>query len=230
MTEAEIAEAFILAAEIERKMPRTGEKPAGYGGYALQWVRTYEDKLNWRKEIGDKLLRGDNPLTDEREAFWDGRSSKVQAEDVTLWEKCLSWTGDLLDNEKLRRALWAWAFSKAGGPSFSSWCRRVENVSRTTGLERKNKAVARIYAHLARSDVQNIEDGTFGGLQVGDENSDISANIEDGASECRNDAFWRADGAFGSFLTVGGEEDFSWSEKRNELRRKREAKRKKEAA
>lgn len=227
MTEAEIAEAFILAAEIERKMPRTGEKPAGFGGYPLQTIHTYEDKLNWRKEIGDHLFRGDDPLAEERRAFTEGRSSKVTATDVSLWEKCLGWTRDLLEDPRERRALWAWAFAKAGGKPFSKWCFRIESIHPETGRRRKDRAVMRICAQLVRSDVQNIENGHLGVLPCGPVFGDSVATMDAGAP--KHSTFWR-DEAFQSIFDPTAESDFSWAEARNKLRRERAAKRQKAAA
>jgi hypothetical protein len=33
----------------------------------MNWI----DKAGWRKEIGDKLLNGEDPLAKERKAFWE---------------------------------------------------------------------------------------------------------------------------------------------------------------
>lgn len=228
MSPAEIAETFIRAAEIERLMPNTGEKPRQFGGYALPWIRTFEDKLNWRKEIGDSLHRGDDPLSEERQAFTDGRSAKVTAEDVSLWERCIRWTTELLDDPRERRSLWAWAFAKAGGKPFAKWCRRIEHIHEETGRRRKDRAVMRISAQLARSDVQNIENGHLGVLPVGADFGDSDDILGGDVGRREGGNAWAADGAFTRLFTE--DTDFSWAEKRNKLRREREAKRRQHEA
>lgn len=227
MTEAEIAEAFIRAAEIERRMPKTGERPRGFGGYPLATVHTYEDKLGWRKEIGDQLIRGDDPLAEERQAFTDGRSSRVTAEDVSLWERCIRWTTELLSDPRERRALWAWAFAKAGGKPFSKWCFRIERIHPETGRRRKDRAIARISGELVRSDAQNIELPGSALLLCGPQIGDSAATM--GVDAQKRETFWR-DEAFRPIHSPASEHDFSWAEARNALRREREAKRQKAAA
>lgn len=228
MTEAEIMEAFIAAAETEMKMPKSGERPRQFGAYPLQTVHSYEDKLNWRKEIGDQLHRGDNPLDEERQAFTDGRSSKVLTSDVTHWETCLRWTMELLTDARERRALWAWSFAKAGGMPLAKWCRRIEKIHPETAARRKNRAVARISAELARKGSLHIESGGEGVLPCGPVFGESDAILADDASPEKRSYSWAADGAFTRIFDADAD-DFSWSDKRNELRRKRQE-RKRQAA
>ncbi|MDI1262259.1 MAG: hypothetical protein PS018_03260 [bacterium] len=218
MTELEIAERFILAAETERKLPRSGERPKGYGGYVLQFVHTYADKTGWRREPGDKLMAGDDPLSDERTAFWDGRTTRPTASEMSAWEECLRWTAEALDDARHRRALWAWAFSKVGGRSFSKWC-RAEGIHRNTGMTRKNEACERISAHLVRSVVQNSDNAPICTLQVTPQIRDVAGRI---GNAWRPEAYWIAQSSMS--------EEFDWSEARNKTRRDQYAKRKREAA
>lgn len=222
MNEAEIAEAFIRSAEIERRMPRSGERPRGFGGYPLATIHTYEDKLNWRKEFGDQLHRGDDPLAEERHAFTDGQSSRVTTADVTDWEACLRWTIELLGDPRERRALWAWAFAKAGGKPFNKWCFRIEGIHPETGRRRKDRAIARISGQLARSDTQNNETAEFGVLLCGPEIGDSAATMDVDAR--KTETFWR-DEDFRAIHDRAAERDFSWADARNKKRREREAKR-----
>lgn len=230
MTEAEIMEAFITAAETEMKMPKTGEAPRKDGNaYLLPWYRTDEDKRAWRKEIGDQLHRGDNPLDEERQAFTDGRSSKVLASDVTHWETCLRWTMELLTDARERRALWAWSFAKAGGMPLAKWCRRIEKIHPETAARRKNRAVARISAELARKGSLHIESGGEGVLPCGPVFGESDAILAENVHPEKRSYTWAADDAFSSIFS-SGDDDFSWSEKRNELRRKRQERKRPVAA
>lgn len=218
MTELEIAERLILAAETERKLPRTGERPKGYGGYVLQFVHTFADKAGWRREPGDKLLRGDDPLSDERASFWEGRTTRPTASEMSAWEECLRWTAELLDDARHRRALWAWAFSKVGGRSFTKWC-KAEGIHRNTGMARKNEACTRISAQLVRSAVQNSDNGQIRTLQEPRQISDVAGRI---GNAWRPEAYWLS--------STSNASEFQWSEARNKANRQRYAKRKAEAA
>lgn len=68
MNIGEIAEKFIRAAEVERaSRDHVGPKPLR--AQALPYVHTYAHKAGWRKELGDKLERGADPLAEKRKAF-----------------------------------------------------------------------------------------------------------------------------------------------------------------
>lgn len=216
----EVAERFINAAEIERRMPRSGEKPMGYGSYRLQTVHTYADKAGWRKEKGDFLLAGDNPLAQERRSFTDGRSSKVTTEEVETWETCLRWTQDLLQNSQHRRALWAWAFAKAGGKPFSKWCSKTERIHPETGRRRKDRALEQIAAKL--SDPEAVRECTADAHGAIGDVSGEPGSLPEGESGTADAHAWMADGAFtADFASLG---DFSWSKRRNQIRRRRQEK------
>lgn len=230
MTEAEIMEAFIRAAEIEMKMPKTGEAPRKDGNaYLLPWYRTDADKRGWRKEIGDQLHRGDNPLDEERQDFTNGKSSRVLAADVTHWETCLRWTMELLDDPRERRALWAWSFAMAGAKPFSKWCRRIERIHPNTGRDRKNRAVGRISRELVRGGALNVENGSEPLLHMGPVFGESADTIADDAPAEKRTHAWAADGAFTRIFS-DGDDDFSWSDRRNELRRKRQERKRPVAA
>lgn len=230
MNEAEIMEAFIRAAEVEMKMPKTGEAPRKDGNaYLLPWYRTDADKRGWRKEIGDQLHRGDNPLDEERQDFTNGKSSRVLATDVTHWETCLRWTMELLDDPRERRALWAWSFAMAGGKPFSKWCHRIERIHPNTGRNRKNRAVGRISRELVRGGALNVENGSDPLLHMGPVFGESDGILADDVQPEKRSFSWMADGAFARVLGPDAD-DFSWSDKRNELRRKRQERRRQVAA
>lgn len=224
VTEEEVTEAFIRAAEIERRMPNTGEKPRSYGGWTLPIVHTFEDKLGWRKEIGDHLHRGDDPLSEERQAFTDGRSSRISAEEVSLWERCIQWTVDLVDDERERRALWHWAAAQAGGRPFTKWCFRIERIHVETGRRRKNRAIAKISEQLARSGLQNSETSVSGVLRVGPVSEDSHAILGDDVRQQNH--VWHDD-SYKPIFDPNVEHDFSWAEARNRKRRQRRERRQK---
>lgn len=175
MTEADIAELFIQAAETERKLPRDRETRQSWGGYCLAWVHTRDDIADRRRtnDRGESLERGDDPLESWRVEWmeeWRRRASNAQ---VSAWEACLQITAEFLTDAGQRRALWAWAFAKATDAemegvdqpnkprriSFARWCREVENVAEITGHRRKNRALAAIAQGICGK--RDLHDETF---------------------------------------------------------------------
>lgn len=238
MNIAEIAEKFIRAAEVERAS-REHVGPAHLRAQQLPYVHSQADKNGWGKSRdrrivrkgkliqGDWLDEHDDPLAEERKRFWERLGLMPTSEELReldgLYDLMI-----LVDNDGERRALLAWARSKVGGKAFRRWCFQVEGIHPETGRRRKDRALARISAHLVRSSVQNNDTGSEGVLRCGPEISDFPVTIEEGAGRRDGLNSWAADDAFSPFLS---EHDFSWSDKRNERRRQREAaKRKREAA
>lgn len=228
MNIGEIAERFIRAAEIERHSPEH-VGPAPLRAQQMPYVHTYEDKLNWRKEQGDKLERGSDPLSEERKAFWEKLGIMPTAQELSQLEGLY----DLLmmvDDHGERRALLAWARSKVGGKAFRRWCFQVEGIHPETGRRRKDRALTRISDRLSRSDAQHSENDRSPLLHSGPEIGDVLDTVEEDAGKRNGLNNWAAEDAFTSFL-ADQKHDFSWADKRNQLRRQREAaKRKKEAA
>lgn len=216
MDAGDIAQRFIRAAEIERAMPRTGERPTAPRGWQLQTVHTFADKAGWRKEIGDFLLAGDNPLAEERRAFTEGRSTRLTTEDVALWEACRLWTVELLQDPRERRALWAWSFSKVGGRLFNAWCFDVEGIHPETGRRRKDRAIVRIAMKLATDRPVSATEATRRVVDLVPSIEPKSAELEPGRRKPVN--AWMAQDALSPFF---GDGDFSWSQKRNQRRLER---------
>lgn len=219
MNELEITERLIRAAEIEDRLPRVG--PARLKAMALPYVHTAEDMRGWGKRAGERdFLRtedADRHAVHRRE-FWEQVS--VTARDVSEAEEAWGWLA-LVENEDHRAALAAWAGCMADNKRrfFKDWCSRA-GISEKTGRKRKDRAIARIYAHLVRSDMQNYDIGDLEGLPGTPEISDVDGRIGDA---------WRGDPY--SLRQSSGDGDFEWAAKRNERRRQREAaKRRKEAA
>lgn len=215
MTELEITERLIRAAEIEERLPQVG--PARLKAMALPYVHTAEDMRGWGKRVGERdFLRkedADRHATHRRE-FWDRVS--VTARDFSEAEEAVGWYA-LVENGDHREALAAWAGCMADNRRrfFKDWCYKV-GISEKTGRKRKDRAVSRIYAQLVRSDVQNYDISRLEGLLD-------TPEIGDGDGTIGN--AWRGD--YYSLKRSSGDGDFDWSDKRNAHRRKRDASRRK---
>ncbi|MDO9417015.1 hypothetical protein [Pararhizobium sp.] len=212
MTSEEITELFIQAAEVDRRLPDTA-RPARLKAQALPYVHSDADQAGW----------GGERYSEERDAFWDSRSTRLKTADIAIWERANELI-KIVTDESQRRCLWRWAKAKAGGRSFSIWCRE-EGIHVETGRRRKDRAIAKIEQRFARNTLQNNDITLFDLLPVAPEISDISVNI---AAPVRKYT-WRDDEAF-SPVAVPELRDFSWADKRNEMRRQREAKKRQQAA
>ncbi|MGJ2639755.1 hypothetical protein ACR8HR_22655, partial [Salmonella enterica subsp. enterica serovar Paratyphi A] len=112
MTEGDIAELFIRAAETEAKLPEVNGLRENFGRYTLPWVHDLGDINGRRREFGDQLLPGDDPLGD-----WSKSASRVLAEwgkrpttrQIENWERCMDIMRSFLTDEGQTRSLWAWA-------------------------------------------------------------------------------------------------------------------------
>ena len=209
MTTEEIAELFIRGAEVDRRLPNTA-RPARLKAQAMPYVYDYKDMAGW----------GSERLEEERQSFWDERSTRLKTSDISDWEKCNELVL-LIENESERRCLWHWAMAKAGGRPFAKWCREQEHIHPETGSRRKTRAISRITFALTRNTLQNNEIDLAALLPVGPEISHIPVNIEADAPKTNS---WMDDGAF-SPIERPELRDFTWANKRNEARRQREAKR-----
>lgn len=208
MTELEIAERLIRAAEIEDRGAMVG--PAPLRAQQFAYVHSVEDMLGWGKRIGERdFLRKEDADAHalHRREFWEKVS--VTARDVSEAEEAWGWLR-LVENTDHRAALAGWARCMADNKRqfFKDLCKRWE-VTEKTGRRWKDKAIARIYAHLVRSVVQNCDNGVEGGIVDTPEIEDIDGRIGDA---------WRPAGyALGC---SSGVSEFSWAAKRNERRRK----------
>ncbi len=214
MTELEITERLILAVEIERAAGHFSVGPGRGPGYvkamALPYVHDWADMNGWGKE---------RLKADEKE-YQDSVFNRPTPAMVSEAEEALGWYA-LVANEDHRTALAAWVDCMAGNRYFKDWCCRA-GLSEKTGRKRKNAAVASICAHLVRSDVQNCDIGSVEGLLEPGEIGHVAGRIGDA---WRGEPYWIGNSS--------GEDDFDWSDKRNEHRRKmakRKAERQKQAA
>lgn len=216
MTEAEIAELFIQAAETERKLPATGTRPAKLKSQSLPFVHTFADMNGW----------GYARLREARSEIWEGIDNKLAPKDVSNWELCLRLIA-LIDNDRHRRCLSAWAASKVSGASFSAWCRDQEHITRQYGKECVTRAIRKISAELARNPLQHNDFAQNSTLQHDGKIGDLCDIIGDERDQ-RQPTFGMADDA--KPLTFDeGLQDFSWAETQNARRRERDARKKKAA-
>lgn len=217
MNEAEIASRFIRAAEID-KATKQHVGPAPLRSMPLPYVHDFADKAGWRKEPGDKLEKGDDPLTQERLAFWERLGLIPTAAEITELEGLYSLLL-LVDKDEERRALLAWARAKAGGKAFRRWCFQVENIHPETGRRRKDRALKRISARARANFVRNLpQNQPDRVLQSGTDFGHFSGTLDEDVGKRETLNSWAADDAFRSFVP-NDDHDFSWAEKRNERRR-----------
>lgn len=211
MTQEEVIELYIRAAEVDRRLPDTA-RPARLKAQSLPYVHDHVDQAGW----------GGQRYEEERLAFWEARSTRLQLQDVSTWERA----NDLIvlvERERDRRCLWAYAKSKAGGTPFSRWCRNVEHIHRNYGKECADRASSQISLSLALNGMINQRNAENGTLHDRPEIEHISVNIEELSPRS-----WMAPGAFSAVADLEAR-DFSWSEMQNARRREREA-RKRQAA
>ncbi len=220
MNIGDIAQRFIRAAEVERAS-REHVGPAPLRAQQLPYVHTYADKAGWRKEPGDKLEKGADPLAEERKAFWERMGMMPTGEELReldgLYDLLM-----LVGNDGERRALLAWARSKVGGKAFRRWCFDVEHIHPETGRRRKDRALFTIEHRLGGNCSQDSAEGGPGLLHRGPDFGDVSGTLDEDAGRREGLNSWMADGALASVVS-DSPADFSWARKRWERRRRQEA-------
>lgn len=210
MNEIEIIERLIQAAEIESAAHRGRIGPKGDQSLNLGYVHDWADKNGWGKE---RLKE------DERE-FQESVARRPTPAQISEAEEAVGWLS-LVESNDHRMALAAWVGCMADNRRrfFKDWCRDA-GISEKTGRKRKDAAIARIFAQLVRSDVQNCNILAEEGLLDDPEIGDVDGRIGDA---------WRGDPYL--LKHSSGALDFNWAQKRNERRRKQhEAKRKQREA
>lgn len=239
MNKDDIADLFIKGASIERRLPSEFVRPAALRAQQLPYLHSLEDMRGWfsvngktrserkanRKKSGDQMEDGDlGRYVEERMQMWDPDHQKLEPTDVSDWERRLQFIA-LVSVEKNRRALWAWAKAKSGGLPFTKWCKR-EGIHEMTGQRRKDKAIAELL-HVLRKDAQHTQDVENAVLPLPPIFWHVSDNIAANAPKEEKTVSREPDAKpmacyFDSEFT-----DFSWAIKRNELRRQREAEKRK---
>lgn len=236
MNKIEIANLFIKAAMVDRRLPDVG-RTAKLKAQGLPFVHDRADINGW--------------FSSEKEAwrwdFLDPDKQKLTADDIADWERANDLIR-LVADEGNRRALWAWAKSKVGSltahvtktrtsrkgfgkmkshkrtnrdVSFVAWC-RSEGIHEMTGSRRKDRAISVIEQHLVRGTSPNILNDDFGVLPVGPVFEHISDNIAADAATGKRRSNWQdEDTVFTRDAAI-----FDWRELRNaDRRRKAEARR-----
>lgn len=214
MTEAEIAELFIKAAETDRKLPDTA-RPKQLKAMSLGYVHTVADMNGWSAE-------------DKHAANWswlDPEKLRNSRNDIGLWEVAMELI-KLVRKAENRRALFAWAASKAGGMSLPRWCREIERQTTGKGIHpetarrRSKAAITEIHQVLcSNSDLHNQNDMNAvlpGEPEISDKRSIIEV--------------WRPEES--KPLACHFDSDLAgleWAELQNAKRREREARRRKAA-
>lgn len=237
----EIQDRLIGAETVMRELSEGRVGPAPLRAQQLPYVHTRADRNGWGKIPGekDKLLKedGDAHALYRRE-FWEQFETGPSPEEVSRAISEKDWVM-LVDDAGERRALQAWVSAMAGGRKFARWCKTVEHIHAETGRRRKNRAVEKILAQLSSKTDLHDENREIRVLPVGPEIGDISGTLPEGANGKETGLnSWASDEAFQpiAFARIDGTKrveidgDFSWSQKRNELRRQREARRKKKQA
>lgn len=125
---------FVEAAATERFLP-TAKGPSA-GGYWPAFFHDEEDKAGW-----DDAARLDNAEK------WQGRASTGA---ISRHAECLNWTAELLEDEKRRHILWAWAFCRANSWDFGARCVR-RGWARPTAYRRLTASIEAISANLRNS-------------------------------------------------------------------------------
>lgn len=200
MTEDQIKELFIKAAEVDKRLPQTA-KPARLKAMALPYVHDQADQTGW----------GGQRYEEERLDFWDAKTLRLSRNEIGIWEAAME-TIKLVPSEQHRRALWAWARSEAGGQAFAKWCKNIEGISRQVGNYRRNMAILQITRAFSRKPLQHNENTEDTDFTFDPEIGDKSSNIR----------VWRPDE---SKPICGFDEDlrdFSWAQAQAERRRQRE--------
>lgn len=204
MTHDQIAEIFIKAAEVDRKLPNTA-RPTQLNAMNVGIVHTFAEMAYWPAD----------ELHSVNWAWLDPKNLRATTNDVGLWEAAMEMM-KLVPDPKKRRALWAWTRAQAGGISFAKWCREVEKpgIQRQLGEWRKDSAIECIFRAFERKTLQHNEITPEPDFTNTPEISDKTSNIE----------VWRA--ADAKPMACDFDEslrDFSWVDAQNQRRRQRDA-------
>ena len=193
MNHDEIEDRFIAAAKTEMRRRVEGVRPAEYGSSMPDYRHTQADVFGW----------GGKRFQEEREAFYRRLTNQVSAQDVTELHECERWAA-LIDDIALRRALWGWSRSKAGGETFKAWCAR-ERITRETGRRRKTAAVEQIMLKVFGRTVQQWNDVAKPVLHDGPVSGDKSGTMATG-DDGRRSFTWRDDPSLkrDGFVEVNG--------------------------
>lgn len=233
------------------KASRLGPKPLR--AQKLPYVHSDADMTGWGHNPGDRRSRDPKAnacrlLPEDR--FLEYRLiSELFDEEPELTEdevrQAVNVEGliHLVDDENHRRALLAWAYAMAGGRPFKRWC-KANRITPQTGRRWKKLAVQRIVAVLnGKPDLHDTNPENWV-LPVTPEIDDVSGTLTGNEGHETSINSWAADDAFqpfhveriefqsGGTLTIipTDQSEFTWAKRRCEIKRQREAKRRKKQA
>ncbi len=207
MTEAEIADMFIRAAETEAKLPEVKGLREDYGRYSLPWVHQRSD-INGRGRVpGDKLQGADDPLEAWRMEWLTEWGKRPTTREIANWERAGDIIRTFIADAGQRRALWAWAMAQAGTLtriggrkriSFAKWCRDIEKIAEMTGHRRKTRAISSIHARIHGKGDLHCNILPDGVLPVGPEIGHVFATVEGDRAvyDSKRVHSWRDDPSF----------------------------------
>ena len=209
MNIGDIAERLIEAAEIMRNaVDHVG--PRRVKSLALPYGYTQAEKNGW----------GSERLAEERKEFWESLSRQPSARQISEAEEAQTWYA-LVSIEQNREALSGWVHCTSGAGHFYDWCKK-RGFHVETGRRRKDRALLEIQVRLDGRMGQHSETALQEVLSNTPEIGDIDAILPASASETNGIRSWAADDAIVSVIGGAGC-DFSWAERRNEIRRQRRA-------
>jgi hypothetical protein len=207
MTEAEIAERFIRAAEIDRAtVEHVGPQRAKSA--ALPYVHDWIDKVGW----------GDKRLEEERREFFEAIASRPTSADLSEAASTFDLI-KLVPDQSERRCLLAWARSKAGGKAFKRWCFDVEGIHPETGRRRKDRAVETIERASQRNTLLRFDNRDGGVLLDHGSDAYLEPTFAEPPTEPKRGS-WKDDPSLRPVMDEA-QRDLTWAEQRNEARRKR---------
>lgn len=207
MNGRDIGERFIRAVEISEGW--YSDRPSSGSNAWVAYPYTQADKNGW----------GTERLAEERKAFWNDMNRSPKPWEVTQAEETLSWLR-LVDCEEERKCLLGWARCMASKHFFKDWCKE-RGIHPETGRRRKERAILRILLAFNCWVSQHNEIDVSGLLPDTPENGHIDVNIGEGARAWMSPETRPMACDFDT--DVAG---FNWAEKRNQIRRDRERKRK----
>lgn len=209
MTIEELTELFIHAAEVDRRLPDTA-RPAKLKAMAIPYYHDWKDMAGW----------GSERLQEERQSFWDSRSTRLKTSDIAEWERALDLMRMVPDDSQ-RRCLWSWSRAKAGGKSFAKWCRQREHIHEETGRRRKDRALISILTRI------NCVNGDFTHEIDVEALLPVGPEISDKDDKMGTVVGWIDPKNIPHFCDIDRDlERYDWAEEQNARRRERERKRK----
>lgn len=164
MTTEIIQARLIKAADVARRLPPASSLAAR--GYWPSYEHSFEDKAGW----------GTKRLAEEREMR--ARRLPPTAEALSRHDEVVGWIASALDDDRLRRILWAWALSQAAGRSFSARCKR-EGWVRITAYRRRDVAIDAISVYLRNNGILSRDPAQEWLIQVSPDVACISSTLDE---------------------------------------------------